>query len=410
MFKPKWKKQAKLLLKGAKKFINYKRDLLSDDRIDEIIARRADLKKALKSGDKETITEAAKLLEKTCDQALPHNKPTNAFQENIEVFFVAIVVALGIRAYFLQPFRIPTNSMYPTLNGLVGKHLAKDKWPALPVRLAQMVTHGRSYIDLKADKNSYITDIKEGTLGIFLTRTTVTFSSGQKVTLSCSASSLLQTGMGKKLAQLAQNQGIMIGDIQQIHPQVMQILRRIPIPAGTILAEGYVDSGDLILVDKVSWHFTRPVNGEVIVFDTRGIKKIEAENRKYHRPNSHYIKRLIGSPGDTIHLEPSGYPSPPDNAIIVRNGQAAQEPGILRVQSHKDGYHGYSFMGYLQRGKSVTLKSRPNTGKSEYWAMGDNSYHSSDSRDWGTVKEYNLVGPAFFSLWPFGSGHWGIIR
>jgi signal peptidase I len=45
----------------------------------------------------------------------------------------------------------------------------------------------------------------------------------------------------------------------------------------------------------------------------------------------------------------------------------------------------------------------------EYAALGDNTGNSLDSRYWGEVRGFNVVGPALFSLWPFGSGHWGFI-
>jgi len=60
VFKPRWKKEAILLLKGAKKFLHYKRDLLAQDRIDEIHSRRADLKAAIKSKDLDAVKEASK--------------------------------------------------------------------------------------------------------------------------------------------------------------------------------------------------------------------------------------------------------------------------------------------------------------------------------------------------------------
>jgi len=44
-----------------------------------------------------------------------------------------------------------------------------------------------------------------------------------------------------------------------------------------------------------------------------------------------------------------------------------------------------------------------------YFAMGDNSYNSSDSRYWGPVPERNLVGRGLFVYWPF-IPHWGFIR
>jgi signal peptidase I len=43
-----------------------------------------------------------------------------------------------------------------------------------------------------------------------------------------------------------------------------------------------------------------------------------------------------------------------------------------------------------------------------YFALGDNSKHSSDSRDWGPVPEENIMGRAVFVYWPFAP-HWGLI-
>ena len=42
-------------------------------------------------------------------------------KENAEVALVAIVLALGVRAYFLQPFKIPTHSIRPTLLGILNQ-------------------------------------------------------------------------------------------------------------------------------------------------------------------------------------------------------------------------------------------------------------------------------------------------
>ncbi|HEX5790639.1 MAG TPA: S26 family signal peptidase, partial [Luteolibacter sp.] len=148
MFTPKWKSDAKHLVKGALKFLHYKRDLLDDKRLREIESRRQDLIEAIKAGDRKQVEEASKQLSATCENSLPRQAPQNWFEENVEVMFVAIVIALGLRAYYLQPFRIPTGSMQPTLNGITGTPLAQEQWPSLPVRLWEKATRGRSYIRL----------------------------------------------------------------------------------------------------------------------------------------------------------------------------------------------------------------------------------------------------------------------
>ena len=436
MFTPKWKKHAIQLVKGSKKFVHYKRDLLEEDRIKEIASRQADLKVAIKEKDKEKAKEAGKMLEKTCQNALPTYRSPSALAENVEVFFVAIVIALGIRAYFLQPFRIPTGSMQPTLNGITGKELAEDKWPSLPKRLIEKATHGRTYFSLTTgNRPSSIVGLNDGTSFHFFSRCFITYSDGTKESIAGSASAFWQAGYERNMLELASKQFGRSGKVTvkvpdpitnrlvdktviaskhlvangRMDPLEPQIFAQVVIPANTTVASGYTESGDLILVDKMSYHFRKPRNGEVMVFDTRDIKGIQ----DMEQPGSHYIKRLIGSPGDTISLRNASLQANGKlgGALIYRNGEKAKEDGILKVESAKNGYEGYYVTGrIIDENKAVKLKYDPSTGLSEYWLMGDNSGNSFDSRGWGTVKEYNVVGPALFSLWPFGSGHWGTIK
>ena len=143
MLSPRWKKDARLLSKGARKFLNYKRDLMGEEQVSHIEDARLSLNLAIKAGDRERIAETSQLLTEACENALSGYRRPGFIAENLEVLFVAIVIALGIRGYFLQPFRIPTGSMQPTLNGIVGHELTKDEFPSVPIRTWQAVMNGR---------------------------------------------------------------------------------------------------------------------------------------------------------------------------------------------------------------------------------------------------------------------------
>ena len=100
-----------------------------------------------------------------------------------------------------------------------------------------------------------------------------------------------------------------------------------------------------------------------------------------------------------------------DPPKLFINGPLAKAAAFERVMAAKDGYNGYSnapaggypfqFMGSPDASFHVPDHS--------YFALGDNSLHSSDSRDWGVVPEQNLMGRGAFVYWPFTS-HWGVIR
>lgn len=406
---PKWKKEAKLLAKGASKFLHYKRDLLKPDRIVEIESRRTDLLDATRGGDLVKVNEASQQLRATCENALPREQPTSWFEENVEVMFVAIVIALGLRAYYLQPFRIPTGSMMPTLNGITATPQTDLEKPSLPVRAWQAMVRGRSYVKVINDRDRTIL-FNEGRQPVnprgrpaisdfqwfhFFSRSQIEFADSPPLRLPAPVGPMQGIGLDRALQAAYANGGVL--------------------KQGTVIAEGFLDTGDLVLVDKMSYHFRKPCRGEVFVFDTIDIAGIHQASGD-QAAGSHYIKRLCGVPGDSlIIVQPN----------VLNHGQILQEPGIQRV-AQAEGIYGLPprTKGYVPAVPSqgypnpiltassppleLRVKTRP--GLREYAALGDNTGNSLDSRYWGTVKEFNLVGPALFSLWPFTTGHWGLIH
>lgn len=398
MFTPKWKKEAQHLVKGAKKFVDYKRDLLTPDRVAEINSRRVDLLAAIKSKDLAKVNEASKQIRVVCENSLPHEKPLGWLEENVEVMFVAIVIALGLRAYYLQPFRIPTGSMQPTLNGIIGTPTKKADWPSFPVRIWEKLVRGRTYVYVVNDRDRHVADLKDTQFMHFFSRSQLSFADSPPLRLPAPSNPLNELGLGNAINYARGHGGL--------------------IPKGMVISEGTIDSGDLVLVDKFSYHFRKPKRGEVFVFNTIAIDGIQRRSGP-QGAGSHYIKRLVGVPGDTLSVQ-----SP--NLLI--DGKIAQEPGIQRVIRGEGAYSinpdGYSYASPSDRSNdgrklrqyiakpsdTLTLAAETRPGLREYAAFGDNSNNSLDSRYWGPVKEFNLVGPALFSLWPLTTGHWGFIR
>jgi signal peptidase I len=400
MFTPKWKKEALHLVKGAKKFVDYKRDLLKPERVAEIESRKADLVAAIKSKDPARVDEASKQIRTICENSLPREKPLGWLEENVEVMFVAIVIALGLRAYYLQPFRIPTGSMQPTLNGIIGRPLAKDQWPSFPVRMWEKIVRGRTYVYEVNEKDRQIADLKDTQFMHFFSRSELIFTDSSSLRLPAPTGPLTEIGLGKAISGIQSNRGLLA--------------------KGTVLCEGIIDSGDLVLVDKFTYHFRKPKRGEVFVFNTidiEGTKKSAGAKRGEITPQedaTHYIKRLGAVPGDMLSVAPPH---------VLIDGKIAHEPGFENVYGlplyRQPGLKGYSFANpggaryapkLAKASDSIHLKAQAKPGMREYAALGDNSGNSLDSRYWGTVKEFNLVGPALFSLWPITSGHWGFIH
>ncbi|MEN3941246.1 signal peptidase I [Prosthecobacter sp. SYSU 5D2] len=392
---PRYLKHAKLLHKGVTRFIDYKRDLLPAAKLEEICGLRSSLEQAMKARDKERLKELNEEINKVCERALPEAAPSE-IGDNVEVFFVAIVIALGIRGYIAQPFQIPTGSMQPTLNGITAEATAEDPRPGIGGYLKSFLTSTR-HIHVVSDHTGRLRreePVTEHKFLIFMPYCKLHFEDGHTIKINAPMRQLLDE---LQLNEHLNSQPITVGTDTPDLRRDYRLRGGEEIKEGQLLASGIVRNGDHVLVDKFSYHFRTPTRGEVFVFTTKHIRGI---NVPAEQGSQHYIKRLAGVPHDVLEVKAPK---------LFINGAEAQEPGFQKVMQGTgvapvNGYRGYSdprmVGGYI---------SRIELGEEQYFAMGDNSYNSSDSRAWGAVPERNLVGPALFCYWPLTS-HWGRIK
>src|SRR5437868_11815317 len=157
MFTPRHIKHSRLLLRHARKYLRYKHDKLGDADRQQSVAEIQLLREALRSRDRQKIHSAAETLDKTLHKLTPVTWESH-WRENCEVILVAIVVAIGIRSYFLQPFKIPTGSMQPTLNGIIG-HPTTAPAPNIFKQIVDFVVLGRNYIDVVSHQENTVLDV-----------------------------------------------------------------------------------------------------------------------------------------------------------------------------------------------------------------------------------------------------------
>jgi signal peptidase I len=363
MFTPRHVKHSKLLLRHARKYLRYKRDLLGGPDKEEVANGINNLEQALRQRDRENIRSTSETLDQTLHRLTPVTWESH-WRENCEVILVAIVVAVGIRSYFLQPFKIPTGSMQPTLNGIIG-HPTTAPAPNILHQVGEFIALGRNYINVVSHEEDQVLQIEQRKFLFFFT-----FSR-----LICARQQFLVYVPPETLSH----------DFNIFPGRTFH--------RGEIIARGSVDTGDQVFVDKFSYNFVKPHGGHVFVFRTNHIFGIREDPQT---GSPFYIKRLAGLPGDTLRIDPP---------LLYINGKIAQGFGFARVMAAQPPYRGYALgRDYLaQPNSSFTV---PEHG---YFALGDNSYNSYDSRYWGPVPEENLVGRGLFVYWPFNQ-HWGLIR
>ncbi len=121
------------------------------------------------------------------------------------------------------------------------------------------------------------------------------------------------------------------------------------------------DSGEFIIVSKLTYKLGKPDLGDVVVFHLP------------RDPDQDYIKRVIGLPGDAVLIE--------DGQVIV-NGQRLDEPYINAPPKYNGAWQ---------------------ISDDQLFVLGDNRNNSSDSHSWGPVPMEYVVGKAVFVYWPVAS-------
>src|SRR5882724_201406 len=116
-------REAVAMRKHVQRSLNAQRDLLKPEAIGAVLAKIAELNEAIsQKANTGKIRIKAEELEFAANKWLkPYPNPL--WRENVEVLLVALAVAMGIRTFFLQPFKIPTGSMQPTLFGVTSDDL-----------------------------------------------------------------------------------------------------------------------------------------------------------------------------------------------------------------------------------------------------------------------------------------------
>src|SRR4026208_1714398 len=167
MFTSRHVKHSRLLLRHARKYLRYKHDKLSDADREQIISEMQMLRETLRSRDREKIHSAAETLDKTLHKLTPVTWESH-WRENCEVILVAIVIAVGIRSYFLQPFKIPTGSMQPTLNGIIG-YPSTAPAPNILRQIGEFIVLGRNYINVVSREDDQLLEIQPKKTFFFFT-------------------------------------------------------------------------------------------------------------------------------------------------------------------------------------------------------------------------------------------------
>lgn len=147
------------------------------------------------------------------------------------------------------------------------------------------------------------------------------------------------------------------------------------IPSGSMLPT--LQIGDRLIVEKISYYFTDPARGDIMVFyPPNPAHPVLSTQERFLRwlgftAEHAYIKRVVGLPGETLEVK---------NGVVLINHQPLTEDYIQAPP--------------FDDFEPITIPA------DHYFMMGDNRNNSRDSRFWGTLPEAQIIGRTALRFWP----------
>ncbi len=390
-------RQTTEMRRTVQKLLNHQRDLLSKPAIAALESALTNIDHALKTNaDAETLKKQMTELEEAANKWLkPY--PFSAIRENIEVFLVAIAVAVGIRTFYLQPFKIPTGSMQPTLYGIMPTTVdqggpGNDYSLEIPNALQRKWDfwfHGNKYYHVVAESGGHLDDVRPP-------RKFLLFNLWQEIKIG---------DRWQKIwfpeDQLLQRAGL-VDRFGRYAPTEFK--------PGDDVIRMMIRSGDHLFVDRFTYNFRKPKRGDIIVFATAGTA--------IQNQDQFYIKRMVATGGEVVSIGDDNHvvidgvrldASTPhfEGVYTFANPDVPPEDG--EYFGHVNNRRGHQFLRGDLAPTFRDAETEYTVPDKNYLAFGDNTLNSADSRTWGPVPEQNVIGKSFFVYWPitsrFGWGH-----
>jgi signal peptidase I len=175
------------------------------------------------------------------------------------------------------------------------------------------------------------------------------------------------------------------------------VLQAFVVPTGSM--EGTMLVGDHLFVDRLAYSPSGPISKHLLPY--QDVKRGDIIVFRYPLDiRENYVKRVIGVPGDRIHMR--------ENTVYL-NGRPLQEPYKVLIPGQRSSYiENFPQTPDIlipQRGLEM-LREHVENGElmvppGFYFAMGDNRDNSADSRYWGLVPRENIIGKPTMIWWSY---------